>query len=334
MDPTTPAADARAEVPGRHERPPLTDYRLDLHTDPPPLTWVVESFVASGSVTCLAAKPSAGKTFLALQLADGVARGRAVAGIVCRPGGRALYVDGETPDELHRRARKLGVDPGAVVCIDGRAAGLRLERADDRDWLGEAIERERASLVVLDSFRALAPTINEDSSDDTAAVLRPLGDVARRTGAAIVLVHHASVKGGASSVRGSSAIVDHSDAAFGLSRVGGDPDVRRLHVVHRKFRFAAEPRDRLLRLSSDPLGFVAATRLSAQAELAERIDRLAAQVREDGGWPTRRIAEAVGIDLDNGGQERLLRRAMSILTTEARSWEKLRKGIYSPTDES
>lgn len=76
----------------------------DLHDRPvPPMTWHVQDFIPSNTVTLLSGNGGDGKSLLALQLAVSTALGRSWLGNEVKRG-RALYVGAEDDqDEVHRR---------------------------------------------------------------------------------------------------------------------------------------------------------------------------------------------------------------------------------------
>jgi hypothetical protein len=325
MNPTPSARSLRA-VDG--QRVPFAERTFDLSSDPAPIEWAVENFAARGALTLLAAPTSSGKTWLALQLAGGIATGAEVAGLSCHAG-RALYVDGENgPAIIAARARAAAIDPESFVYVDG--AGLELERADVQAELADALRYHGATFVVLDSLRRLAPSVREDSSDDTARLLGALARLARETGAAILLQHHRSTKGGAAAVRGSSAIEDQSDVVFALAGKIGS----RQRLEARKFRLGRNPDPLVLRFRDDPPGFVA-ERGSAQASLAREVAALADRVKADGSWTSAQISEALDLDTDNASADRRrLGRAIESLIAVGQ-WERVgtsRPARYTPTE--
>jgi hypothetical protein len=301
---------------------------VDLHAEPPPIDWAVHGFAARGTLTLLAAPTGAGKTWLALQLAEAVTRGAPTAGMQCQAG-RALYLDAENgPAIIGRRLRDAGMSRDALDYIDMR--GRRIDRPHDRDELVAAIRKWDAAFVVLDSLRRLAPDAREDSSDDMASLIGGLANVARLTDAAIVLQHHRSTKGGAAAVRGSSAIEDQADTVFSLTRTR-DPAVRQLAAV--KFRLGPEPDTALLRFQDDPPSFISTGPSDTLADTTiGSVDALADRVRADGSWTTRQIGEAIGLSTSDDGDRKRLGRAMAHLVNTG-SWSRLRQGVYAPAGE-
>src|SRR5207253_732836 len=99
--------------------------------------WRCGELVADGTLTIISGQSGDGKSWLALSLAVGVARGVSVAGIPCLPG-TALYIDAEMGQmQFVDRMRDAGV--GAEIELRD-AMGLDLSRDDDFEWLRQQIE--------------------------------------------------------------------------------------------------------------------------------------------------------------------------------------------------
>jgi archaellum biogenesis ATPase FlaH len=235
-----------------------------------PTPWRCGEVVADGTLTVVSGQSGDGKSWLALALAVGVARGEAVAGIPCMPG-TALYIDAEMgQSQFVERLRAAGV--GAEIELRD-AMGLDLSRDDDLEWLRDQIEDTVADLVVIDSLRRLVPSKSENDSDDMAPTVAALAKLARDLDTAIVLVHHMG-DSKEKLYRGSSAIKDQADALFGLLRDDNDPDVRRLTCRggKGKMRYAPEPADRFLAISPKDGGVTETIEPADDDEQSVRVD--------------------------------------------------------------
>jgi hypothetical protein len=222
---------------------------------PQPTPWRCEGFVADGTLTIVGGKAGDGKSWLALALAVGVARGNPVAGIRCEPG-TSLIVDGEMGPPMYiERLGTAGIGP-EIELHD--AMGLDLSKPGDLAWLRGEIEESKANLVVIDSLRRLVPSKSENESDDMAPAVGALAKLARDTGAAIILVHHMG-DSTEKFYRGSTGIKDQCDALFGLLRDEDCDGLCRLSCRggKGKMRYAAEPADRWLMISPENGGVLA-----------------------------------------------------------------------------
>jgi hypothetical protein len=236
------------ELPGVAEPATLTGGLTDLPrlvAEPPrPVPWVAEGIAARGKLTVLTGAADVGKSWLAIGCCAGVGTGRSVAGIHCASG-RALYIDGEMGEgEFSDRLRGLGLTGHEMHHLDAAARGLDLSRPADREAV--AMLAADYTLMILDSLRALAPAMRENESDSVGPIVAAIRNIARETGAAIVLLHH---RGDSDKpYRGSTAIKDQSDAL--LSLWPGDDDGiigLRCRGGKGRVRFAPAPEDVWLR---------------------------------------------------------------------------------------
>ena len=220
-----------------------------------PTPWRCGQLVADRTLTVLGGKSGDGKSWLALGMAVGVARGVEVAGVPCAKG-TAIYVDAEMGAVMFvERLRDAGI--GAEIELRD-AMGLDVSKEHDLAWLRGEIEATGAKLVVIDSLRRLVPSKSENDSDDMAPAVAALAKLARDTGAAVLLVHHMG-ENTEKFYRGSTGIKDQCDALFALLRDDNDPDVRRLTCGggKGKVRYAPEPQDRHMKLSVEDGGMIA-----------------------------------------------------------------------------
>lgn len=256
----TPAAEGWSEKHGAHGRsngrPPeegrydgrVIDVGRMLAAPDEAIPWRCHNLVADGYLTVLAGRGGEGKSWLALALASGVARGKAAAGIDCRQG-RALLFDAENgPKLIARRFRAAEVTADLdVQPVD--AGGLKLSK--DLDWFKRTIVGYRADLVVFDSLRVLSSGAKESDADEMEPLVTALKQLARDTGAAVVLIHHRG-KGELSDYRGSSVILDQTDMLFTLGRVQGDPEGRTRRKINTvKCRIEEEPAPRWVAIEAD-----------------------------------------------------------------------------------
>lgn len=154
---------------------------------------VVKGLIRRGDVVNLIGGPKSRKSFLVSQLAMCVANGAPFLGRESVKG-RTLIIDNELrTDDLARRlkamsaASGLGVDGIDILPLRGKLVDLHgIQRALPE--LGE-----RYSLVLLDAlYKAMPRGTDENSNSDVTSVYCALDEMAERTGAATVVIHHTS----------------------------------------------------------------------------------------------------------------------------------------------
>lgn len=164
---------------------------LDLGKKPPPMRWLVEDFIASGDVTLVMGNPGIGKSMITMGLAVAVADGHSswLGHKMHANNNGVLYIDEENPiDIIYHRLKKLGLKNKANVRYIHRA-GIWLDRDPD-ELLDEAVAFN-PSLIVLDSLARLHSS-DENSAAEMSRLFRTgIVPLARDTGAAVIVIHHA-----------------------------------------------------------------------------------------------------------------------------------------------
>lgn len=188
----------------------------------PTVLWAVEGLLPPG-VTVIAGRPKSGKSWLALNLAAGVATGSMVLGDVDVAEGDVLVLALEdTPRRVQARLRRIMQGhplPSAfhVATRWRRLDGGGLE--DLREWLAA---HPAARLVVVDTLGFIWP----DAAGDTAyrrdySVILALKEIADDYGVSLVGVHHQRKSGAADfidTIAGSVGLTGAADALIVLDR--------------------------------------------------------------------------------------------------------------------
>ena len=213
---------------------------LDLTADPPPVRWLIQDMICHGDIHMLIGEPSIGKSWLTMGMAIAVAGGQAAfLGREVVEHGRVLYVDEENPEDLiYHRLTKLGLNSeiaGNIRYLSN--VGVRLDRQAD-ELINEAMDYE-PSLIILDSLTRFH-TEDENNAGAMAALFNDaLKPLARQTGAAVVLIHHANKTDSNSSYkrsRGSGDITAGADCGYDVRAVAE----RTVAVSNYKSRRAAQ----------------------------------------------------------------------------------------------
>lgn len=186
-----------AEGTGRNRLAPMTLAKL-VEEYPALRRPVIDGLIREGETGNIIHKAKGGKSWLSYGIAISVATGRQLWGRYdCNPG-RVLLCDNELHSEVLAsripavaQAMGLSVDDLSerldVLTLRGRLLGL--------DEIGKLIRRaaEPYRLVIVDAlYRALPVGTAENSNDDLTRIYNSIDAVARETGAAFLLVHHAS----------------------------------------------------------------------------------------------------------------------------------------------
>jgi RecA-family ATPase len=153
----------------------------------PDISWVVERFIARGTITTIWSTHGRGKTHALIRLVDAIAGNKdSFLGLPVKFHGPCLYVVAETPG-LFKAA--LVSHPGGFprdnVLI---MPGWNLRTADG--WLKFRAICRGAALVVLDPVTSLDWAVKISDNDLVNDIMRRFDRIAYETGAAIVLVLH------------------------------------------------------------------------------------------------------------------------------------------------
>lgn len=211
----------------------------------PPIDWTVEGLaLAPGPITGIVGRGEAGKTLALQSLELAIATGSKIWGELRAEQGPVTHVDFEQGKYLtFLRFQRLG-----------NAMGYDLNELRERDLIRCAVypetkveldsrpswERlcEGRRLVVIDSFRAACPKIDENSSE-AREPLDMLSAVSEETGATIIVLLHGrktvlgSPGGKIDEMRGSSALHDAVASGYLLQTRGENQPTVATHIKSR-----------------------------------------------------------------------------------------------------
>ncbi len=249
-DAEAPDAEPRSES---KPRPVFTKLgAVEIFAPLPPVPYLVEGLdFCPGPPNLVAGYGFSGKTVTLQALAIATVSGRRAWGAFAVRQGRVLHLDYEqgrrlTCERYQRLARVESLTPDEmagldVVCLPP----LYLDTLDAEPALVR--ECEGYALVIVDSLRACAPHVDENSSE-VRSVLDMLHRVSDKTGATFVIVHHArkpqrDAPGGARmAIRGSGALFDAAASVLVLEAQKGEP----VRAIHEKARTSGRPTDDFL----------------------------------------------------------------------------------------
>jgi RecA-family ATPase len=191
--------------------------------------WLVKKMLMECGVALLSAQWSAGKTFVALHLAECVARGKPFAGQRIKRQGGTLFFAAEAAGDIPIRLRGITAGPLRIkqdplpfawlekVPLLSAPGALEQMKKDARD--AAAVMQSRyglpLALIVVDTMAAASGVEDENDAAQGQAVMNVLHDLARATGALVLVVDHFGKTIG-SGTRGTSAKDSSADALLVL----------------------------------------------------------------------------------------------------------------------
>lgn len=208
----------------------FTGYRASNGMTPEPVQYLVHGMIPRGSVVMLAGYGSSLKSWIAFDLAYAAATGGKWLERAETKESLVAYFDFETNlRQCGTRLFKLA--SGRKTEIPRKLRVLeRPEALDSAEMEARLLELcRKTKLVIIDSFRAAVPGMEENDSR-SRIVIDMLGRVAAATRCTFVVVHHAKksgARGGKQSdprevLRGSSALFDAPDVIIGVHLQRGE----------------------------------------------------------------------------------------------------------------
>lgn len=183
-----------------------------------PIDWQIDGLLPVGSMALMFGQPGSKKTYSALDLAVCTALGTDWCGFHVKPGA-VLVIDEESgPRRLLRRMGEVLRGHMADAGTPLFATSLESFNFWTHSGKNGAAELESqirttgARLVIIDALADVMLGGDENLVKDAQRVFHALRQVAERTGACIILIHH-TIKNG-NGYRGSSAILGALDLAI------------------------------------------------------------------------------------------------------------------------
>ncbi len=179
------------------------------------VSWLVDGLLPMGGFSLLVAKPKAGKTTLARNLALAVARGQSFLTRATHPGAVIYLALEEKRSEVRKHFHDLGAIGTEAIFIHVASAP-----ADALEQLRTVAQEKIIVLVIIDPLFRFTRVKDGNDYAQVSAALEPLLVLARETGAHVLVVHHAG-KGereGGDVILGSTAIFAAVDTALIMRR--------------------------------------------------------------------------------------------------------------------
>lgn len=214
-----------------------------------PIEWLWPNWIPRGMITLLGAVPGAGKSYLALDLAQRLIEGKSFpdgSRVPVMENPHVLYVDAEmVPQLINTRAELWGMDRSRVYLLQPANEQLYIDFSDpgERDRLVDMAYHLNPALIIIDSLSSISSR-GENNVEDVRTILGFLNMLAQDMQAGLLLIHHLrkrpalqmSFAMDADDFRGSSHIIAMSRSVMGLSVIQTGPEVdrngpRRLEIV-------------------------------------------------------------------------------------------------------
>lgn len=173
--------------------------------------WVVEDRLMPGGLSALVAKPKAGKSTVSRDLAYCVATGEKFLNIFSVKKGCVLYLAFEGDEEEFKKDYK---SMGATSEEDFYVVFRPVKNAVEE--LRRLTHELKPVLIVIDTLQKLLQIEDINDYSKVNCALQPLYDLARKSKAHILMLHHAKKGGskGGDSILGSTAIRGAVDATL------------------------------------------------------------------------------------------------------------------------
>lgn len=215
------------------------------------LEWLWYPYIPFGKLTIIQGDPGEGKTTFALRLAAACSTGRPMPGMNSLSPFNVIYQSAEDglEDTIKPRLTEAGADQERVINIREDKRSLHL--LDSR--IEKAIVQCDAKLLILDPLQGyLGERIDMNRANEIREVMKAIGQVAQRTGCAIVLVDHLNKATGMSSAYRGLGSIDFRAAARSVLVVGRLRKNKNIRViVHDKSSLAPEGKSLAFNLGNE-----------------------------------------------------------------------------------
>ena len=238
----------RAEIPNRNyfksivlKEPPKKDSVKIIRmsdVELTPVEWLWRPYLPFGKLSVLQGNPGEGKTYFAMHLAAACTNGKLLPNMERMEPFNVIYQTAEDGlgDTVKPRLIEAGADLDRVLVIDD--SDVQLTLSDER--IEKAIIENNARLVIIDPIQAyLGADVDMNRANEVRPIFMRLGQVAQRTGCAILLIGHLNKAAGMQSLQRGLGSIDIAAAVRSVMFIGKlkhDPTMRIL--THEKSSLA------------------------------------------------------------------------------------------------
>ena len=204
----------------------------------PPVEWLWKPYLPFGKLSVLQGNPGEGKTYFAMHLAAACTNGKLLPNMERMEPFNVIYQTAEDGlgDTVKPRLIEAGADLDRVLVIDDSEVQLTL--SDER--IEKAIVENNARLVIIDPIQAyLGADVDMNRANEVRPIFMRLGQVAQRTGCAMLLIGHLNKAAGMQSLQRGLGSIDIAAAVRSVMFIGKlkhDPTMRIL--THEKSSLA------------------------------------------------------------------------------------------------
>ena len=203
-----------------------------------PVDWLWKPYLPFGKLSVLQGNPGEGKTYFAMHLAAACTNGKLLPNMERMEPFNVIYQTAEDGlgDTVKPRLIEAGADLDRVLVIDD--SDVQLTLSDER--IEKAIIENNAQLVIIDPIQAyLGADVDMNRANEVRPIFMRLGQVAQRTGCAILLIGHLNKAAGMQSLQRGLGSIDIAAAVRSVMFIGKlkhDPSMRIL--THEKSSLA------------------------------------------------------------------------------------------------
>ena len=203
-----------------------------------PVEWLWKPYLPFGKLSVLQGNPGEGKTYFAMHLAAACTNGKLLPNMERMEPFNVIYQTAEDGlgDTVKPRLIEVGADLDRVLVIDD--SDVQLTLSDER--IEKAIVENNARLVIIDPIQAyLGSDVDMNRANEVRPIFMRLGQVAQRTGCAILLIGHLNKAAGMQSLQRGLGSIDIAAAVRSVMFIGKlkhDPTMRIL--THEKSSLA------------------------------------------------------------------------------------------------
>ena len=219
------------------------------------VSFLWKPYIPFGKLTILQGNPGEGKTYFDMQLCAACTNRVKLPSMEGMEPFNVIYQTAEDGlgDTVKPRLIEAGADLEKVlVIVENERSPLTL--SDDR--IERAIRQNQAKLLIIDPIQAfLGAKVDMNRANEVRPIFRKLGDIAQRTGCAILLIGHLNKASGMQSTYRGLGSIDFTASVRSLLFIGKVKDDPNLRVLTHEKSSLAPPGPSLAFILGDEDGF-------------------------------------------------------------------------------